>query len=65
MAQAGAVITTVILMVSFGGYFYAADKMYPGCGGCGTVDYQRKLIYWIGFLTAIVAFWTSVNFTPN
>ncbi len=57
--KAGTIIVNIILLVPLLIYFYAVDKIYPGCGGCGTPDPHRKLIYWLGFLTSTGAFMTS------
>ena len=60
MVSVGSVLTSGILLIPFIGYFYGADKIYPGCAGLGTPCLQRKLLYWLGFVASFAAFISSV-----
>ena len=57
--KVGAILVSIVLFLALMTYFYASDKIYPGCGGVGTKDGHRKLIYWLGFLSSFCSVWTS------
>ena len=59
VVKVGAILVSIVLILALMTYFYASDKIYPGCAGVGTRDGHRKLIYWLGFLSSFCCVWAS------